>query len=357
MAAQMEAQVAEAALTGSAEAAELSRALSRLLPGLDAESKLGRRRALEALQNALEAVEPEPNSAAFQGLWARLLLPRLLRCLADPSDGCRALAAHLLDLGLRRAARPHDALARLLPALAARLAGPEPRRLPPEPCEELRLELVQLLGLAVRLGGAGFAPHLDDAVRALRCSLLDPFAAVRRQSCQCAAELARATPGGWAPRPRCESSCSPRDSPRVSPKPPTRSRTPRPLPHTLRPPLLHFTTSQDTHTPSIPVHPRALRPPDPCAFLHPQDPCCVPSASQFPEIPPTCLCNPRCRGCVSLVPETPRTEYPDRCQPVLLCIDLCVDLSQEAPWFDLVSHHQQTQNRTLQKPGQGYPFL
>ncbi|XP_049644535.1 dynein axonemal assembly factor 5 [Suncus etruscus] len=192
MAAQMEAQAA--AVPGPAEAAELSRALSRLLPGLDAESKLGRRRALEALQDALEAVGPEPDSAAFQNLWARLLLPRLLRCLADPSDGCRALAAHLLDLGLRRAARPHDALARLLPALAARLAGPEPRRPPPEPCEELRLELVQLLGLAVRLGGAGFAPHLDDAVRALRCSLLDPFAAVRRQSCQCAAELARATP-------------------------------------------------------------------------------------------------------------------------------------------------------------------
>ncbi|XP_054992470.1 dynein axonemal assembly factor 5 [Sorex araneus] len=176
----------------AAGAAELSRALGRLLPGLDADSKLGRRRALEALRGALEAAAADP--AAFQGPWARLLLPRLLRLLADPAEGCRTLAAHLLTLGLRRAARPRDALPRLLPALAARLAGPEPRRPPAEPCEELRLALVQLLGLAVGLGGAALAPHLDDAVRVLRCTLLDPFAAVRRESCRCAADLARATP-------------------------------------------------------------------------------------------------------------------------------------------------------------------
>ncbi|XP_066198253.1 dynein axonemal assembly factor 5 [Saccopteryx leptura] len=181
-----------------AEAAELSRALSRLLPGLEADSKLSRRRALEALQRALETPRPEgpdADAAAFQGPWACLLLPRLLRCLADPAEGCRALAAHLLGLGLRRAARPRDALPRLLPALAARLAGPEPaRRAPPEACEELRLALVQLLRLAVDLGGAALAPHLDDAVRVLRGTLLDPFAAVRRESCHCAAALARATP-------------------------------------------------------------------------------------------------------------------------------------------------------------------
>lgn len=183
----------------AAETAELSRALSRLLPGLEADSKLGRRRALEALQRALETARPgapAADPAAFQGPWARLLLPRLLRRLADPAESCRALAAHLLGLGLRRAARPCDALPRLLPALSARLAGPEPaRRPPPEACEELRLALVQLLRLAVDLGGAALAPHLDDAVRALRCTLLDPFAAVRRESCECAASLARATPG------------------------------------------------------------------------------------------------------------------------------------------------------------------
>lgn len=192
-----------------AQAAELSRVLSRLLPGLETDSKLGRRRALEALQHVLEETTgPSANPAAFQGPWARLLLPRLLRLLADPAEGCRALAVHLLDLGLRRAARPCDALPRLLPALTARLARPEPARPPLEACEELRLALVQLLGLTVRLGGVALAPHLDDAVRALRGALLDPFAAVRRESCECAAALARATPGE-PPRHRPFSKTSP----------------------------------------------------------------------------------------------------------------------------------------------------
>ncbi|KAM4820819.1 dynein axonemal assembly factor 5 [Thomomys bottae] len=176
-------------------ASELSRALGRLLPGLEADSKMGRRRALEALERALDtAAGPGSDPVTFQGPWAGLLLPRLLRLLADPAEGCRALAVHLLDLGLRRAARPHDALPRLLPALAARLVRLEPTRPPPEGCEELRLALVQLLGLAVSLGGAALAPYLEDTVRALRSTLLDPFAAVRRESCECAAALARATP-------------------------------------------------------------------------------------------------------------------------------------------------------------------
>lgn len=215
------------------EEAELSRSLSRLLPGLEADSKLGRRRALEALQRALEAAQPEapgadPDAAAaaFQGPWVHLLLPRLLRRLADPAEGCRTLAVHLLGLGLRRAARPRDALPRLLPALAARLASPEPaRRPPPEACEELRLALVQLLGLAVRLAGAAFAPHLDDAVRALRCTLLDPFAAVRRESCECAAGLARATPGASPPSPPGGPSPRPAAAAAATPTPSATSAT------------------------------------------------------------------------------------------------------------------------------------
>ncbi|XP_004629637.1 dynein assembly factor 5, axonemal [Octodon degus] len=180
---------------GPSELVELSRVLGRLLPGLETDSKLGRRRALEALQHVMEETAgPSADPAAFQGPWARLLLPRLLRLLADPAEGCRAQAVHLLDLGLRRAARPCDALPRLLPALTARLTRPDPARPPPEACEELRLALVQLLGLTVSLGGAALAPHLDDVVRALRDALLDPFAAVRRESCECAAALARATP-------------------------------------------------------------------------------------------------------------------------------------------------------------------
>uniref|UniRef100_G1RA65 Dynein axonemal assembly factor 5 n=1 Tax=Nomascus leucogenys TaxID=61853 RepID=G1RA65_NOMLE len=111
----------------TAEAAELSRALSRLLPGLEADSKPGRRRALEALRRALEEPGPAANPTAFQGPWARLLLPRLLRCLSDPCN--------LLGLGLRRAARCSCAA-----ALASGNWGP------PCPSDHFHMQSESLIG-------------------------------------------------------------------------------------------------------------------------------------------------------------------------------------------------------------------
>lgn len=294
----------------TAEAAELSRALSRLLPGLEADSKPGRRRALEALRRALEEPGPAADPTAFQGPWARLLLPRLLRCLSDPAEGCRALAVHLLGLGLRRAARPRDALPRLLPALAARLAGPEPARRPPEVCEELRLALVQLLGLTVDLCGAALAPHLDDALRALRCSLLDPFAAVRRESCSCAAALAQATPGEH-PGPGSHTPHShphlhlhgPSHNPRGSAPPPNILATPMPRdPHPpapkppARPPPLTTTASP------------ASRPATNAPFTR--------SLALYPHVPVACAATCSCLALTHLTPVSPAPRlHPPRPKP------------------------------------------
>nr|XP_031289187.1 dynein assembly factor 5, axonemal [Camelus dromedarius] len=136
---------------------------------------------------------PHAAAARLQGTLGALLLPRLLRCLATRP---RAAAHWPCNCWAWAAARraPRDALPRLCPALPPRLAGPEPaRRPPPEACEELRRRSWSCSACRAP-GGSALAPHLDDAVRVLRCTLLDPFAAVRRESCDCAAALARATP-------------------------------------------------------------------------------------------------------------------------------------------------------------------
>ncbi|XP_038618727.1 LOW QUALITY PROTEIN: dynein assembly factor 5, axonemal [Tachyglossus aculeatus] len=191
----------------------LSEALIRLLPGLEQESKAGRARALEGVRRALEEEGPPPRRRrALEAVFCRLLLGPLLRRLHDPSERCRALAAALLRLGLARARRPHRALApALVPALARRLGGaggaamgggagggpgaavhpPSPL---PEPCEELRLELVQTLGLLAAKCGPHLAPYLADVVSVLRVTIVDPFPDVKRESCGCAAAYARALP-------------------------------------------------------------------------------------------------------------------------------------------------------------------
>uniref|UniRef100_K7F9I7 Dynein axonemal assembly factor 5 n=1 Tax=Pelodiscus sinensis TaxID=13735 RepID=K7F9I7_PELSI len=89
-------------------------------------------------------------------------------------------------------AGPAEALPCLLPALAQRLCPPQGQV--HEPCEELRLALIQLLGLLLELCGTALAPYLPEVIRILQATLLDPYPEVKRESCRCAAASARAMP-------------------------------------------------------------------------------------------------------------------------------------------------------------------
>lgn len=59
----------------------------------------------------------------------------------------------------------------LMPAVAARLDQPEPV----ESAEEVRLLLVKALTRFVVLTKSGFSPYVEDAVRVLQRTFLDPF--------------------------------------------------------------------------------------------------------------------------------------------------------------------------------------
>ncbi|XP_030315959.1 dynein assembly factor 5, axonemal isoform X1 [Calypte anna] len=172
-------------------AAELAQALSRPLRCLQEPdcSRAGRLRALEAIRAEVQE-RPLPAAVVQEVFGAQLLRP-LARCLAgDAAERCRELALQLLCHGLSHGERPDEALPVLLPALAQRLCPPQGF----EPSEELRLGLVQLLGLLLQRCGASLTPYLSDVIRILQTTLLDKYAEVRRESCRCAVACTQAMP-------------------------------------------------------------------------------------------------------------------------------------------------------------------
>lgn len=184
--------MAEASEEGRGPAAtELGPAVSRHLAGLQEESRAARLRALSALR----ALVAEGPAAAVREVFGPALLRPLTRCLVgDPAERCRELALELLALGLGQGAQPAEALPVLMPALAQRLGLPQG---PGEPCEELRLGLLQLLTqLLRRCHPPALAPFLPEALAVLRAALLDPFPPAKRQACQACQAAAAALPGG-----------------------------------------------------------------------------------------------------------------------------------------------------------------
>ncbi|NXA38526.1 DAAF5 factor, partial [Eudromia elegans] len=172
-------------------AAEVAQALSRHLSCLQgAESGRGPRlRALEAIRAAV--LERPLPGAVLQEVFAVQLVRPLARCLAgEAAERGREMALQLLRHGLSEMERPAEALPIVLPALAQRLSPARSW----EPCEELRLGLLQLLGLLLRRCGASMAPYLNDVVRILQATLLDDYAEVRRESCGCVQACAQAMP-------------------------------------------------------------------------------------------------------------------------------------------------------------------
>ncbi|XP_069503334.1 dynein axonemal assembly factor 5 [Ambystoma mexicanum] len=166
---------------------EVLQTLARHLNCLQDENKATRRRALGGLRQALQ--DPGLSSAALQAVFSSLLSP-LLRSLADPAESCRELSLELITQGLHGLPQPHQALPYLMPALLQRLG----QQTIVESSEELRLGLVQLLSLAVEVCGARLAPYLDEMVRILQRTIVDPFPEVKKESCRCAASYAKSIP-------------------------------------------------------------------------------------------------------------------------------------------------------------------
>ncbi|XP_038675624.1 dynein assembly factor 5, axonemal-like [Scyliorhinus canicula] len=179
--------VVEGEMAEAEQAATVCQALSRHINCLGNESKSSRRRALECIRAG--TVEQPLPSGVQQRLLASLLRP-LLGSLSDPAERCRELAALTLADFLRAVPRPHEALPQLIPTAVQRLGQQDLT----EPAEELRLVLLQLLVLTVEVCGRKLASYLEDMVKILQRTIVDPFPEVKKMSCECAAKYAKCTP-------------------------------------------------------------------------------------------------------------------------------------------------------------------
>ncbi|XP_071267751.1 dynein axonemal assembly factor 5 isoform X2 [Salvelinus alpinus] len=168
-------------------ASEVLRALARHLNCLNEDSKTTRKRALEAIKR--ETIDKGLSSGVLQEVFT-CLLKSLLKCLSDPMERYRETAIHMLRDFIRCVPQPEDSLPYLMPALTQRLGGKEIL----EPAEELRLSMVEVLTLTVEVCGRHLAPYLDDMMKILQITIVDPFPDVKRESCKCTVHFAKSVP-------------------------------------------------------------------------------------------------------------------------------------------------------------------
>ena len=169
-------------------AAEVLRTLARQLNCLNEDSKDTRKRALEVIKK--ETIDKGLSSGVLQEVF-QSLLKSLLKCLSDPMERCRETAILMIGEFIRCVPQPEVSLPYLMPCLSQRLGGKEIL----EPAEELRLAMMEVLTLTVEVCGKKLVPYLDDMIKILQRTIVDPFPDVKKESCKCTVNFAKCVPG------------------------------------------------------------------------------------------------------------------------------------------------------------------
>lgn len=171
-------------------ASEVLRGLHRHLNCLNEDNRATRKRALEFIKK--ETVDKGLSSSVLQEVFSAILKP-LLKCLSDPVERCRETTIVTMTEFIRCVPKPEDSLPYLIPCLAQRFGEKEIL----EPAEELRLLAVEMLTLTVEVCGTLLAPYLNEVINILQRTIVDPFPAVKRESCKCTVNFAKCVPGWW----------------------------------------------------------------------------------------------------------------------------------------------------------------
>lgn len=163
--------------------------IARHVNCLSEENRNTRKKALEGIRKDTFG-RKEPLEADESQLIFNELLKPLLKELSDPVEKCRELSINLLQDFLKKAQTPEESLPYLIPVLVQRLGQQEIV----ETSEELRLLLVEMLTGIVERSGKKISLYVDDYVKILQRTIVDPFPDAKKESCKCASVLAKSVP-------------------------------------------------------------------------------------------------------------------------------------------------------------------
>jgi len=159
--------------------------LGRHLNCLEDNNRATRKRSIEGIRKETLRLEPEVLTVVF----CEVHKP-ILHVLSDSVEKCRELSASYVGDALRLSSEPEVHLPYVVPALVDRLGAKDVV----EPCEEIRLQLVDILIDIVEKVGNRVAPYIDDLVKILCRTLVDPFPEAKKRSCVLASLVAKAAP-------------------------------------------------------------------------------------------------------------------------------------------------------------------
>lgn len=154
--------------------------------GLKSETREQRRTTLKDLDVQLKAIPDERLADAFNALH-----PSLVACVADETEKCRELAISLLGSLVVRLPQSDYYLTYVVPAIRKRITSTSP-----EPSEEIRLALLQLLHSIIKHYGnsTNLVPFFDDFVEILVKTSSDDCPTVKQETCFVVMSLINSSP-------------------------------------------------------------------------------------------------------------------------------------------------------------------
>ena len=163
--------------------------IARHINCLSEENRNTRKKALESIRNDTVNRKPPLEDSDLGPVFSEVLKP-LLKTFSDPVEKCRELSVGIVHRFFEKVSDPEERLSYVFPVLVQRLGQQEIV----EPSEELRLQLVELFSLLIDKAGQKLPVYLEDSIRILQRTLVDPFPEVKKESCKCASKIAKAIP-------------------------------------------------------------------------------------------------------------------------------------------------------------------
>ncbi len=163
--------------------------LARHINGLGEESRMTRRRAIEGINKELFQRKPGLEKGLLQGVLKELIKP-ILKLSSDTVEKCRELSISLLLSALEGCLEPIEFLSYVIPFLVQRIGQQDIV----EQSEEIRLQLVKLLKYLIEVSSKRIGAYVDDCVKILQRTIIDPYPEVKKESCNCACVLAKTVP-------------------------------------------------------------------------------------------------------------------------------------------------------------------